>query len=247
MKTTNGTSHEQNVTNFELLGTIISTFGRVYNPPKPSLTIPVMAELLQKGKLEINAVNAAEIVTKNAGAARSVEFDDFDKLITRSINSLRISGVSAQTLAQAEAIVRDLRGKRASGLLSDEELAAEKAKGNNITQVKVHNSRIDSKIENLGKYNLFLGSIPEYKPNEADLTVESLQTKLATIKSKNSAVVTAEATLDAARISRNALLYTDNTGLVDTALEVKLYVKSLFGATSPQYKQISGIEFTKPR
>jgi hypothetical protein len=247
MKTTIGTGHEQNVTNFELLGTIVATFNETYNPPRPTLAIPGLTDLLQKGKLEINAVNSAEIVSKNARAARVLVFEDFDKLITRAINALRIAGVSAQTLAQAEAIVRDLRGKRASGLLSDEELAAEKAKGNDITQVKVHNSTIDSKIENLGKFILFLASIPEYKPNETELKVESLQAKLAGIKSKNADVKVADAALDAARISRNVLLYTDNTGLVDTALDVKLYTKSLFGANSPQYNQISGIQFTKPR
>jgi hypothetical protein len=172
-------------------------------------------------------------------------FEDFDKLITRTINALRIAGVSAQTLAQAEAIVRDLRGKRSSGLLSDEELAAEKVKGNDITQVKVRNSTIDSKIENLSKFILFLASKPEYKPNETK--VESLQAKLADIKTKNADVKVADAALDADRISRNVLLYTDNTGLVDTALDVKLYTKSLFGANSPQYSQIRGIPFTKPR
>ncbi|MDD4991603.1 MAG: hypothetical protein PHR83_05145 [Paludibacter sp.] len=245
MKTPNGTGHEQNVTNLELLLTIFPTFGEAYNPPKPALTIPALTDLLQKGKLEINAVNAAGVVFQNAGSARAVEFDDFDKLITRSINSLRIAGVSAQTLAQAEAIVRDLRGKRASGLLSEEELAAEKAKGNNITQVKVHNSTIDSKIENLGKYVLFLAAVPDYKPNEAELKVEGLQAKLDAIKAKNTDTKTAEAGLEAARISRNTLMNTDNTGLVDTANDAKLYVKSAFGATSPQYKQISSIAFVK--
>jgi hypothetical protein len=247
MKTTIGTGHEQNVTNLELLGTIVATFNDAYNPPRATLAIPGLTDLLQKGKLEINAVNSAEIVSKNAGAARVLVFEDFDKLITRTINALRIAGVSAQTIAQAEAIVRDLRGKRASGLLSDQELAAEKEKGNDITQVKVHNSTIDSKIENLSKFILFLASVPEYKPNETELKVESLQAKLADIKSKNADVKAADAALDAARISRNVLLYTDNTGLVDTALDVKLYTKSLFGANSPQYNQISGIQFTKPR
>jgi hypothetical protein len=245
MKTTNGTGHEQNVTNLELMLTIFSTFGAAYNPPRPALTIPGLTDLLQKGKLEIDALNAAEIVSKNAGASRAVEFDNFDTLITRSINALRIAGVSAQTLTQAESIARELHGKRASGLLSDEELAAEKAKGNNIIQVKVHNSTIDSKIENLTKYVLFLGAIADYKPNEAEIKVEGLQAKLDTIKSKHTDAKTAEAVLDAARISRNALLYTDSTGLVDTALAAKLYVKSAFGTTSPQYKQISSIEFSK--
>ncbi|MDD4991457.1 MAG: hypothetical protein PHR83_04410 [Paludibacter sp.] len=247
MKTTIGSGNEQNVTNLGLMLTIFPTYGEAYNPPRLALTIPGLTDLLQKGKLEIDAVNAAEIVSQNAVSARTVEFEDFDKLITRTINSLRIAGVSAQTLTQAEAIVRDLRGKRASGLLSDEELAAEKAKGNTITQVKVHNSTIDSKIENLAKYVLFLAAVPDYKPNEAELKVEGLQAKLDAIKAKNADAKTAEAALDAARISRNGLLYTNNTGLVDTALAAKLYVKSAFGATSPQYKQISGIEFTKPR
>ena len=31
------------------------------------------------------------------------------------------------------------------------------------------------------------------------------------------------------------------------AIDVKKYVKAIFGATSPQYKQISGIKFTKPK
>jgi hypothetical protein len=35
--------------------------------------------------------------------------------------------------------------------------------------------------------------------------------------------------------------------LVDLAFEVKKYVKSLFGATSPQFKQVSGLQFKKPK
>ncbi|HET7733713.1 MAG TPA: hypothetical protein VFK73_07725 [Paludibacter sp.] len=247
MKTTNESGHNQNVINFELLGTIIATFGPTYNPPKSTLAIPGLTELAEKGKLEINAVNTAEVVCNNAIAARSNAFDDFDNTITRIINALRISGVSAQTLAQAEAIVRDLRGKRASALLTEEQLAAEKEKGNDIKQVVVHNATIDSKIENLSKLILFLETIPQYKPNESDLKLESLKEKLTDIKTKNTGLVAADATLNAARRSRNEVLYADNEGLVDTALDVKLYTKSLFGATSPQYKQISSIAFTKPR
>ena len=44
--------------------------------------------------------------------------------------------------------------------------------------------------------------------------------------------------LSNARISRNDILYKANTGLVDIALDTKTYIKSLYGATSPQYKQV---------
>jgi hypothetical protein len=245
MKTTNNASHEQNVVNLEVLKTVVSTFGILYNPPKASLTIPALGDLLDKGKLEINAINIAEVASKNAIAARTTVFEDFDSLITRTINGLQIAGVSAQTLTQAKAVVRDLRGKRVSKILSEEELAASKENGNEVKQAVVHNASMVSKIENLAKFILFLETIAEYHPNEADLTVGSLRAKLEEIKMININAVTAEASLNAARLSRDTLLYTDNTGLVDVAQQVKLYTKSVFGADSAQYKQVSNIKFIK--
>jgi hypothetical protein len=43
--------------------------------------------------------------------------------------------------------------------------------------------------------------------------------------------------------TRNSILYASVSGLVDVALDVKKYVKSVYGASSPQYKQVSKIEF----
>lgn len=42
---------------------------------------------------------------------------------------------------------------------------------------------------------------------------------------------------------RDAALYDIDSGLVAIAALVKNYVKALFGATSPQYSQISGLKF----
>ena len=44
-------------------------------------------------------------------------------------------------------------------------------------------------------------------------------------------------------ISRNNVLYANDTGLVDVASDVKSYVKSVYGASSPQYKQVSKLGF----
>ncbi|MEI7595944.1 MAG: hypothetical protein WCK02_09370 [Bacteroidota bacterium] len=43
---------------------------------------------------------------------------------------------------------------------------------------------------------------------------------------------------------RNGLLCKLGTGIVDTTLAAKTYIKSVFGATSPQYKQIAKTRFT---
>jgi len=245
MKTTNQSGNEQNVTNLEVLIAVIISFGPTYNPPKPSITIPGLNELLEKGKLEINALNAAEVASKNAVAACTAAQDDFESLITRSINALRILDVPAQTLAQAEALVRELRGKRASALLSDEEQAAAKAEGNTSKQVVKHNSTLDSKLENMAKYLLLLESILGYMPNEPELRTRALRNKLNDIKTKDMQVAFTDSAFNAARLSRDAFLYANNTGLCPIASDAKTYVKSLYGATSPQYKQVSGIRFFK--
>jgi len=90
---------------------------------------------------------------------------------------------------------------------------------------------------------MLLTSVPLYNPNEEDLKVESLTTLYTELKAKNTDVLTATIQLSNARISRNEILYKPLTGLVDIAFDTKLYIKSVFGATSPYFKQISKIEF----
>ena len=57
-------------------------------------------------------------------------------------------------------------------------------------------------------------------------------------------MINAEVVYSNARISRDNLLYSKDSGLVDVAMDVKNYVKSIFGATSPEYANVSDIEFT---
>lgn len=45
--------------------------------------------------------------------------------------------------------------------------------------------------------------------------------------------------------SRNARLYDDADSLFERQKLVREYVKSLYGASSPQYAQVKGLEFKK--
>lgn len=65
------------------------------------------------------------------------------------------------------------------------------------------------------------------------------------MKGKNTALIHANTEYSNARLSRDQVLYNNLTGLCQIAKEVKQYVKSVFGATSPQYKQISSLLFVK--
>jgi hypothetical protein len=59
----------------------------------------------------------------------------------------------------------------------------------------------------------------------------------------NSVVVNAYTAWSNDRLQRNEKLYNQLSGLVAIAGDVKKYIKSLFGASSPQYKQVSGLQF----
>jgi hypothetical protein len=242
---TTQTGHEQNVVNLGVIISRVSAFQSGYNPSRIDFTIPNLTELKTRGETVINSWNIAEDVLKNSISARALVFKNFDGVITRSINALRISGASEKTIAQAEAIVRELRSEKASDGSTDEEIAAAKEKGEELKQNVLHNSTFDSKVENFKKYVQFLSLDGNYNPNEADITITALNNKLLAIKTANENFNNTEAGLNAARMERNRLLYTKNTGLVDIALGVKLYVKSAFGATSPEYKSISDIQFAK--
>jgi len=86
-----------------------------------------------------------------------------------------------------------------------------------------------------------------YAPNETDLKIATLTAQLAALQAASTNVSTAYTAVSNARLARNKTLYNDKTGLYDITLDVKIYVKSLFGATAPEYKQISKIKFNKPK
>lgn len=247
MKTTNGSGHEQNVTNLNVEISCISTYGQSYNPSVPALTIPELNKLYQRG-VEVNrTAKENEIAENNAKAARVNKSEGFEEKVTRIINAVRICGATPQIIEQAETIVRELRAKRASDKLTDEELAAENAKGNVIKQVTLHQGTFDRKVVNFERLTQLLATIPQYKPNEPELSMDAINASLLEYKAANDLVITTSAAFEASDIARREVLYANATGLVDIALAVKQYVKSAFGAASPQYKQISNIPFTRPK
>ena len=238
------TGHANNVANFESLIISATAFGTSYNPSKDSIKLPALQALLTASKKSLNAVNIAQSAYSNAVAARETGFEPFSKLITRVNNALKASDTTVQVDESALTIVRKLLGKRASAKLTDEEKKVLEAEGKEVNQISAAQMSYDSKLENLDKLIMLLVSIPNYNPNEEDLKVESLKTHYTELKAKNTDVLTATIQLSNARISRNDILYKPLTGLFDIAADTKTYIKSIFGATTPQFKQVSKLKFT---
>ena len=244
MASTSETGHAKNVANFEKLIAETSAFGENFNPSKATLKLTALNTQLATAKAAIAAVNSAEPAYKNAVSARDAAFAPLGKLITRINNALKASDTTVQEDESALTLVRKLQGRRATAKKTEDEKKAAAAEGKEIVEISSSQMSFDSRLDNFDRLIKLLSSIPAYAPNEAELKVAALTALYNDLKAKNMAVINAETPLSTARIARNEVLYKQNTGIVDISVDVKNYVKSVFGATSPQYKLISNIKFT---
>jgi hypothetical protein len=245
MASTIETGHAKNVANFEQLVSFCTGYGATFNPAKATIKLAALTTLLTNVKTAISNVNAAIPAYKNAVTTRETAFEPLNKFVTRIMNALKATDTTQQVDENARTLVRKLQGRRATAKLTDEEKKALADAGKSQKEVSASQLSFDNRLDNFDKLIKLLGSITQYAPNEADLKVIALTTLLTDLKTKNSAVITAITPLSNARIARNDALYKENTGLVDIALDVKSYVKSVYGASSPQYKQISKLEFKR--
>lgn len=245
MATQSETGHAKNVANFEDLISFCTGYGIAYNPAKNSIKLTALNTLFTSAKSSLTAINTALPPWTNAINARDIVFAPLNKLITRVVNAAAASNVSKQVIADVKTIARKLQGKRGSDKLPTIVDDPNTPEDESQKSISASQMSFDQRIENMDKLIQLLASQSGYAPNETDLKVATLTTLLADMRTKNTAAINPLTPLSNARIARNTILYATGTGLIDIAGEVKKYVKSVFGGTSPQYKQVSGLKFTK--
>ena len=237
--------HAKNVANFEDLIAYCTAYGSTYNPSKISLQLLSLNDLHTTAQTEISNVITSKNTFDTATGDRQLTFEPLKPLATKIFNYLSVTDASVQIIADAKTINNRIQGKRA-GSVNTNPIPEEGGESQTNT-VSVSRQSYDSLTENFAALVDLVSSVESYIPNETELTTISLNNYLIELQTANTNVINAEVAYSNARISRNSVLYSENTGLVDIAFDVKKYVKAIFGATSPQYKQISGIKFTKPK
>ncbi len=248
MLSTSETGHAKNVANFETLISFCIGYGATYNPSRDALKVANLQTLLTAAKAAITDCKAKETAFDNATDARKESFATLKALGTRIVNALSVSGVADSVVEGARAINRKLQGQRAKGSTTTEPVATDLPPlGESKGAASSSQQSYDNLVEHFNGLIELVSSHAEYNPNETELKVATLQTYLAELKTANTNVVNENTAWSNSRISRDNTLYADTTGLVDIALDVKAYVKSVYNSTSPQYAQISSIEFKRAK
>jgi hypothetical protein len=246
MPSTSETGHAKNVANFETLISFCVGYGATYNPSRDALKVANLQTLLTDAKAVIVDCKAKETAFDNATDVRKESFSTLKALGTRIVNALSVSGVADSVVEGARTINRKLQGQRANGSVTSEPVSTESATPAPSTTSSSQQS-YDNLVEHFNGLIELVSSHTEYNPNETELKVATLQTYSTELRTANTNVQNANTEWSNSRISRDKTLYANNTGLVDIALDVKAYVKSVFNSTSPQYGQISGIEFKRAK
>jgi len=238
MASTSETGHAKNIANFQDLIAFVTGYGATYNPSKNSLKIPQLTALISTSQTKL-----ADVVTKNTAYNnivndRIIAFTGLKGLSTRLISALETTNASKEKINDAKGFNRKMQGKRASAVQTQNDPNAPAP-----TTISASQQSYDQLIQHFAGLISVLQSETSFLPNENELKIATLSAKQLDLISKNNAVATAYVTVSNSRIARDKILYDDATGLVDTALEVKKYVKSVYGVTSPEYAQVKGIEF----
>jgi hypothetical protein len=252
MASNSETGHPINVSKLEELISYCVGYGATYNPARVALQIASLQALRSTAQANLQSVVAFSTNLINVINARLLAFDPIKALATRIVNALDSTDATDELVKDAKAINRKIQGKRKEGNKkpTPPSPAAPIPPGPipvptpTPEQISVSQQSYDSLLENFNKLIALVASEPTYTPNEVDLQVATLTAQSADLAVKNTAVINATTNLSNARIARNNTLYKVKTGLYDIQAEVKKYVKSVFGASSQEYKQVSKIKFT---
>jgi hypothetical protein len=238
MASTSETGHNKNVTNLETLIIRCEGLGGAYNPSNSQITIPSLTTFYQESKQLVKEVKTTEAPFNEVEGRRKLVFKPLKPTGTKFLNALKGANAPSSVVADAETINRKLQGKRADNSPTETpigEIPKDK--------VSVSQQSYEMQVDHFEKL-IEVGTIePSYNPNEVPLKIATLNAYKDELFAINTEVKTKYVPYSNALKNRNAKLYNPETGIVSVTQQVKNYVKSAFGATSPEYKSISKLVF----
>ena len=239
MPLTSEVGHAKNVANLQKLTEQVNVY-TLYNPPVDNIKVANLQTLYTTASTKLNEVEDKRNANKNAITFRQSAFENLKSTCTKIINHLGILGLPQGTIDQAKSLNRLIQGGQKKATTPPEEGKEE------TRTVSTSRQSYTQQAENFETLLQLLSTIPAYNPNENDLKLANLNTYKDSLVSSTKSVDQTEAELNNKLIERDNILYTEGTGLYSIAQNVKKYVKSIYGATSSEYANVSAIKFTSP-
>lgn len=237
-RSTTETGHAKNLAHFLQLISFCEGYAEVYNPTKESLKIPQLKTLYQEAQDHINATKTQKATFDKVTNLRKTAFINLKPLSTKIINAFAVSGADNLAINNIKSVNKKIQGKPAQPKTTNKN-----NDNTTITTISTSQQSYDKQVDHFINLLEILQQNEHYNPNEEELKVSTLKQKLEELQNANATIVNTYTAYNNAMLKRNFTLYNPLSGLVQIAKEVKQYIKSIYGATSPQFKKISALEF----
>jgi hypothetical protein len=246
LKTVTESGHLKNLTTFNALITLCKGYDSKYDPGRPAIKMNNLLAIYTEAKVIFVKLKKATSDFYLSASDRDISFSNVKSLSERIIDVLTSSGIKYDGLDQVRIINRRVFGRSSMAkrlvpptpTVSNHDESALK----NISLSQMGFERLVNRLEEL--YNRAT-SLPGYNPYEKDLTLESIRRKIVSLKAANKDVVNAFNTLSQRRFLRDTLFYINHESLVAIAQDVKLYVHSIFGEKSEEFREVSKLIFAQ--
>jgi len=230
------TGHGINISNYKLLIDKCTGFGGTYAPSNNDLKIGNMTTQWADVKAKHDALIIALQQSKIPINERELLFKGLSKLVTKVNGNVGSIKVSASFKKDVKGIADKIRGHN---------LKTKRLDDGTPDPQDVSNSHMSyvMRAENFRNLIDLLTSNPLYAPAEVELSINELNVLYTSMNDMNNNIGAILSPVEQARIARDKGLYNTEDGVLVNAKNCKSYVKGLFGASSAEYKLISGIRF----
>ena len=246
MPSTSEKGHAKNVANLKKFITVCQGFGSKYVPTKTAIKVANLQAKLTSCDTQLQDIKDGVQANKTAINNRKVGFNGFDKYATRILGSLKATDVSQETIDNAISINKKIQGERITAAPKVKP-AADSTTPPEDNTISTSQQSFTNIVDHFKKLKTLLVSQSAiFNPNETDLKIAFITTYINNLDTLNNAVDTTETAIKNGRIARDHNFYDDTTGIIDITNAAKEYIKSVFGAGSPEHKMATAITFTKP-
>lgn len=235
--------HVKNIVNFERYIQYINGYGAAYDPSNAAIELVNLKAKKTEFEAAIDAVAPKASAETLAVNERQTAFEDLQKLAPRILAAADAATADQLFSDDLRTVTRKLQGRRAAPKPKDNPNTADIDESKQTASSS--QMSYDNQIAHFAELIELLKANAGYNPNEAELKTAALETRLADLEAKNNAVITATAEARTARTARDEVLYNDTDGVKALADLIKKYVKSLYGPSSPQLKQLQALTIKK--
>lgn len=233
------TGHFKNLSNFGTLLTYLSS-QPTYAPDADELKLPQLQDFLTQMEQATNQLITDAQAAQQLINYRQQTFEQARKLAKKIMLYLESNSTDEAAIKDVRTHYNEMQSKRVTKVqtVNEDGSTSEKSYSSNrlsYTSMAEHFQNMVARLK----------TVPGYAPSDNTIKIDTLEDHSAALHTANNDIASSLVTVTNTRNTRDQLMYSKNTGLVDLALRIKNYLKYKYGTQSDQYHFANSLKYTR--